>query len=105
MPKKLQTAPSHVDSIAAKCPYCDPPEDIRRKLGSAIGQYRYQHYLTFTSTEGLSDHLKTFVRPFQTEKGYSFDEWLRGVLRWHEQKISRRVEDTQFGPDTRFDSD
>lgn len=110
MPKRLPRGGVQADvaDVSATCKFCDPPEAVKAALGSAIGQYRHQHYLTFPTNDALAQHLKTFVQPFPPpDKGYVYDQWLHGVLAWHRQQLiwrsqdaKRGLDETQHGPDT-----
>lgn len=82
------------------CPECNPPEDLRRRLRGEIGRHRYRHYATFATAAGLDQHLRTWARPgCAPERGYSFDEWLSGVLAWHAQYLTWIAEDERRNAD------
>ncbi len=75
------------------CDYCNPPESLRRELGSRIGAYRFSHYLSYHSTEALAKHLRGtswFTEPL---KGADFETWLMSVLAWHDQRQRWRADD------------
>lgn len=111
MPRGRLTSQDESPQVSVTCEFCDPPDDIKAQLGSAIGQYRYRHYMTFPSTDSLDQHFKTFVQPFPApEKGYNYEQWKSGVLHWHRQRLAMREQEARraldasyVGPDTRFD--
>ena len=83
------------DSSSKKaCEFCDPPDELRQKLGSAIGIYRYAHYLTFPTEESLTLHLRALAGQLSgTEKSYDHDRWLAGVLMEYRQRRAWQAQD------------
>jgi len=99
---KARLAGGIEEKTTTLCPKCDPPEALRRELGSRIGQYRAQHYLDYHSTDGLEQHLRGSVsRSADPEKGYGYDQWLSGVLLWHRVKQRWREQDESRWPEIR----
>lgn len=95
---RLGDSPPTPDRTGGSCQECDPPEDLRRSLGSAVGAYRYQHYREFVSTDDLETHLRAAVPRFTAGVlGYDFDQWLAGVKDWHRRDRAWKEADERRG--------
>jgi hypothetical protein len=83
---------------AGSCRECDPLDELRARLGSGIGAYRYMHYREFVSTDDLETHLRSAVPRFAPPvMGYDYDQWLSGVLAWHRQDRAWKERDAKAG--------